>query len=119
MIRPFARVSALPLLLSATMLSAGPPAPDTAAKPASPATMAAQQAMAKSLPTEDGRDADFASRGFIATRTDPLIRNAQDKPVWNTAAYQWVTGPAPATVNPSLWREMGMLKANGRSEAHV
>ena len=113
MIRSFARVSALPLLLSATMLSAGAPAPDTAAKPASPATIAAQQAMASTLPAEDGRDADFAMRGFVATRTDPLIRNAAGKPVWNTAAYQWVTGPAPATVNPSLWREMGMLKANG------
>ena len=113
MITSFARASALPLLLTATILSAGPPGADTAAKPASTATIAAQQAMARTLPAEDGRDADFATRGFIAARTDPVIRNASGKPVWNTAAYQWVTGPAPATVNPSLWREMGMLKANG------
>ena len=113
MINSFARVGALPMLLSATILGASAPATDTSAKPASTATVAAQQAMAKSLPSEDGRDADFAQRGFIATRTDPLIRNAAGKPVWNTAAYQWVVGPAPATVNPSLWREMGLLKANG------
>ena len=113
MITSFARTSAMAFLLSATVLSAGTPVADTAPKPASAATLAAQQALAKSLPVEDGRDADFANRGFIATRTDPLIRNAQGKPVWNTAAYQWVTGPAPATVNPSLWREMGLLKANG------
>ena len=113
MITSFVRASALPLLLSATILNAGAPAPDTAAKPASAATVSAQAAMAKSLPAEDGRDAEFAARGFIATRADPVIRNAAGKPVWNTAAYQWVTGPAPATVNPSLWREMGILKANG------
>ena len=113
MITFFARTSALPLLLSATMLSAAAPGPDTSPKPASAATVAAQQTFAKSLPAEDGRDADFARRGFIATRPDPVIKNAAGKPVWNAAAYQWVSGPAPATVNPSLWREMGLLKANG------
>ena len=113
MITSFVRVSALPLLLGATMLSAGTAPPDLSAKPASSATVAAQQAERATLPAEDGRDADFAQRGFIATRADPLIRNAAGKPVWNSAAYQWVTGPAPTTVNPSLWREMGLLKANG------
>ncbi len=113
MITSFGRVSALPLLLGATMLSAGTALPDLSAKPASGATIAAQQAEGASLPAEDGRDADFAQRGFVATRSDPVIRNAAGKPVWNTAAYQFVSGPAPATVNPSLWREMGVLKANG------
>ncbi len=111
--RPFARAAVLPLLLGATALSAGAPAPDFSAKPASSATKAAQEAEGATLPTEDGRDAEFAQRGFVATRADPVIRNAAGKPVWNTAAYQFVSGPAPATVNPSLWREMGVLKTNG------
>ena len=113
MIKSLWRFGALPLFLGAASLSAGPPTPDTSAKPASPATAASQQVTAKALPAEDGRDAEFATRGFIATRADPIIRNAQGKPVWNTAGYQFVTGPAPATVNPSLWREIGLLKANG------
>jgi alkyl sulfatase BDS1-like metallo-beta-lactamase superfamily hydrolase len=113
MTRMFARTSLLPLLLGATALSAGTPAPDLSSKSASGATVAAQKSVAASLPAEDGRDAEFAQRGFIATRSDPLIRNAAGKPVWNTAAYQWMNGPAPATVNPSLWREMTMLRANG------
>ena len=75
-------------------------------KPASAATRAAQEAAVKGLPTEDGRDAEFAARGFVATRSDPLIRNAQGRTVFNIAAYDWVKGPAPATVHPSLWREM-------------
>ena len=113
MIQQLSRLVMMPMLLGTTALSAAPPAPDNAAKPASAATLAAQQATAKTLPVEDGRDADFAQRGFIAARTDPIIRNAAGKPVWNTAAYQWVTGPAPGSVNPSLWREMGLLKASG------
>ena len=113
MIQQLSRLVMMPMLLGTTALSAAPPAPDNAPKPASAATLAAQQVTTKTLPVEDGRDADFAQRGFIAARTDPIIRNAAGKPVWNTAAYQWVTGPAPGSVNPSLWREMGLLKASG------
>ena len=113
MIQQLCRMAIVPILLGTTALSAAPPAPDNAPKPASAATLSAQQGTAKVLPAEDGRDADFAQRGFVAARADPIIRNAQGKPVWNTAAYQFVTGPAPASVNPSLWREMGILKANG------
>ena len=113
MIQQLSRLAMVPMLLGATALPTAPSALDNAPKPASVATLTAQQATAKALPVEDGRDADFAQRGFIATRADPLIRNAQGKPVWNTAAYQFVNGPAPGSVNPSLWREMGMLKANG------
>jgi alkyl sulfatase BDS1-like metallo-beta-lactamase superfamily hydrolase len=128
---PAFRAAALALLLASTSALAAPAKPVLASapkppaspaatatlnldpKPASAATRAAQDAAAKGLPAEDGRDAEFAARGFIATRSDPLIRNAQGRVVWNTAAYDWVKGPAPATVNPSLWREMGLLKTNG------
>ncbi len=125
------RSAALALMLASTSALAAPakpvavPAPKPPAsaapvaalnldpKPASVATKAAQEAAAKELPAEDGRDAEFAARGFVATRADPLIRNAEGRTVWNTAAYNWVKGPAPTTVNPSLWREMGLLKTNG------
>lgn len=83
------------------------------AKPASEATVAAQRAMAATLPADDGQDAAFAHRGFVATRADPLIRAADGHPVWNLDAYKFVTGPAPATVNPSLWRHASLLAVNG------
>jgi alkyl sulfatase BDS1-like metallo-beta-lactamase superfamily hydrolase len=89
------------------------PAPNLDPKPASAATRAAQDAFARTLPLEDDRDAEFASRGFLATLADPVIRNAQGKPVWNAAAYDWVKGPAPASVNPSLWREVSLLRRPG------
>lgn len=102
---------ALPLLaLAAPALAA---TPDLAPKPASAATLVEQAATARTLPAEDGRDADFAARGFLATRADPVIRNAAGKPVWNMAGYDFVKGAAPPTVSPSLWREMGLLSRHG------
>jgi alkyl sulfatase BDS1-like metallo-beta-lactamase superfamily hydrolase len=117
---PAFHAAVLALLLTSTSALSAPakPAAPAAAlnldpKPASAATKTAQANAAKTLPAEDGRDAEFAARGFVATRSDPLIRNAQGRTVFNIAAYDWVKGPAPATVHPSLWREMGMLKAHG------
>ena len=101
-------VAVAPLMLANT---AGPLDP----KPASPATIAAQRAVAQALPADDGRDAEFADRGFIATLADPVIKNAAGKPIWNLGAYDFMTGAgaAPATVNPSLWRHAGLLRKHG------
>ena len=107
-VRLLAVASLVPLVLG----NAPAPAPE-APKPASAATQAAQAAARAALPADDGRDADFASRGFIASPADPLIRNARGQPVWNVAAYDWMQGDAPASVNPSLWREMKYLDKHG------
>ena len=98
------------------VLAAGQLATPVAAKgpkPASAATIVAQRAVAGALPPDDGTDLAFATRGFIATRADPLIRNAEGRPVWNLDAYRFVDGVAPATVNPSLWRHIGLLNRHG------
>lgn len=83
---------------------------------ASAATKAAHAATTKQLPPEGTRDAQGSQRGFLATRKDPLILNAAGKPVWNLDAYALVTGSAPETVNPSLWRHMTHLKRHGLFE---
>lgn len=87
--------------------------PDVSSKPASSMTIAAQATQRASLPKDNGKDAQFAAQGFIATRSDPIIRNKDGKPVWNLAAYDWMKGEAPPTVNPSLWRHMTILRKNG------
>ena len=87
--------------------------PDDAAKPASAATIATQHAQAADLPADDGRDADFAARGFVGTLADPVIKTRDGKPVWNLDAYAWMDGKSPDTVNPSLWRHMGLLRRHG------
>ena len=100
------------LLIGGAMLMLGN-APDLSPKPASPPTIAAQQAVSAALPVEDGRDAEFAARGFIASRADPLIRAADGRAVWNLGSYDFVAGAAPETVNPSLWRHIGLLRRHG------
>lgn len=100
----------LALLIGAAPVSAFAQA---AAKPASKATVEVQQRVAAGLPTEDGRDAEFADRGYLGTLADPVIKTKDGKPVWNLDAYAWMEGKAPDTVNPSLWRHMGLLRKHG------
>ena len=100
-------------LVGTALVGNAPASPPEAAKPASAATIAAQHAQAAAQPAEDGRDAAFAARGFVATRDDPLIKTSDGRTVWNLGAYDFVAGAAPATVNPSLWRHIGMLRRNG------
>ena len=105
---------AIAVLLAGAALVGNAPAPTVEQpKPASAATIAAQHRQAAALPAEDGRDADYAARGFIASRGDPLIKAADGHVVWNLAAYDFVAGAAPATVSPSLWRHIGLLRRHG------
>ena len=103
----------LVLALLASAGSAAAAQSDGLPKPASAATVAAQRAQAAELPPEDGRDADFAQRGFVGTLSDPIITNKDGKPVWNLDAYAWMEDKSPDTVNPSLWRHMGILRKHG------
>ncbi|MFY8194064.1 MAG: MBL fold metallo-hydrolase, partial [Novosphingobium sp.] len=84
--------------------------------PASAPTRFEQLVTSRNLPQEGTRDAADSARGFLATRKDPMIKDANGKPVWNLDAYAFVTGPAPDTVNPSLWRHMTHLKRHGLFE---
>jgi alkyl sulfatase BDS1-like metallo-beta-lactamase superfamily hydrolase len=109
-LRAGAALALLGALPCASMLAAQePPSPPAASE----STRAAQAKVAANLPAEGTRDSAFSTRGFLATRSDPVILNAAGKPVWNLAAYAFVTGPAPDTVNPSLWRHMTHLKHHG------
>ncbi len=76
-------------------------------------TRAAQAQTLKAFDFSDHQDFDFARRGFIATRADPLIKAADGRVVWDLAAFDFVKGPAPDTVNPSLWRQAQLLATNG------
>ena len=87
---------------------------DGGRRPATGHTEAAQAAFADSLPPDDPRDRERVTRGFIATRTDPIANTDQSSdwmPIaWHTENWAFVAGAAPPTVNPSLWRQ---AKLNG------
>lgn len=84
-----------------------------AGDPASAITIDKQRALAATLPMADNQDFAFADQGFLGTRTDPLIKRADGQVAWNLAAYEFLKGEPPATVNPSLWRQAQLLSKHG------
>ncbi|MEC4896216.1 MAG: alkyl sulfatase dimerization domain-containing protein [Oscillatoria sp. PMC 1050.18] len=83
-------------------------------KPATPFTVAANQAVYKQLPFQDTEDFEFVKRGFIATWDEPIIKTATGKKVWDFTAFDFLTEKTvPATVNPSLWRQAQLLAKHG------
>ncbi|MBO9543130.1 alkyl sulfatase dimerization domain-containing protein [Caulobacter sp.] len=84
-----------------------------AGDPASAITADKQKAFAATLPMADRQDFDFADQGFLGTLADPLIKRDDGQPAWNLAAYDFLKGQAPATVNPSLWRQAQLLSKHG------
>lgn len=82
-------------------------------RPATAATRAVLAEAAKTLPPDDGADFEFARRGFIATWPQPVIRQSNGQPAFDLAGNDFVEGPAPATVNPALWRQNKVMRAEG------
>ena len=68
------------------------------------------------LDNEDRQDFEDVERGFIATLSDPLVRNAEGVVVWDADAYDFIHGEAPATVSASLWRQGELVARRGLFE---
>ena len=99
------------------MTDSAVPVPAThldAARDAEAATRKANGAMAAGLPFGDTRDFEATKRGLIAPVPDGVVRSASGTVLWNLGEYAFIDGePAPATVNPSLWRMARLNLANG------
>jgi alkyl sulfatase BDS1-like metallo-beta-lactamase superfamily hydrolase len=103
-------INSLRFLSGAALLAALPVA---AAPVASPRTLAANKALAETLDWEDRLDFDFAARGFVAGPTDMVVRDAAGAVMRDFNEDAQFTGAAPATVNPSLWRNATLLAKPG------
>jgi alkyl sulfatase BDS1-like metallo-beta-lactamase superfamily hydrolase len=88
-----------------------PGTPGVASGAASRHTVAANAAVGSALPLGEMQDFEDAQRGFIATDVPLKVAGAAGTTAWDFEAYAFVTGDAPPTVNPSLWRQ---AKLNGR-----
>jgi alkyl sulfatase BDS1-like metallo-beta-lactamase superfamily hydrolase len=77
------------------------------------ATMAVNRAVLEALDFSDDQDFQDASRGLIAS--DPALRVLSDggSTVWDLSANAFITGEAPASVNPSLWRQARLNNIHG------
>ena len=86
-------------------------------KEASGSIVAQHAAMLKALPFSDTGDFDDASRGFLGTLEHARIANAQGRVVWSLEPYGFLSDEkAPATVNPSLWRQSRLNMQHGLFE---
>ncbi|MBV9566113.1 MAG: MBL fold metallo-hydrolase [Bradyrhizobium sp.] len=87
------------------------------AKAASAAVIAQNRAMQQALPFDDTADFDDAARGFLGTIEHAKIVTAQGRTVWSLEPYGFLdAAEAPATVNPSLWRQSRLNMHHGLFE---
>ncbi|MGN6219310.1 MAG: alkyl/aryl-sulfatase [Microbacterium sp.] len=75
-----------------------------------------QRRVLDALPFADKQDFDDAERGFIAARTPNAIQDADGAVIWDNDTYDFITGDAPETVNPSLWRQSKLVAKQGLFE---
>src|SRR5271170_5325161 len=90
---------------------------DTSQKAASASVIAQHEATLKALPFSDTRDFDDAARGFLGTIENAKITSAAGRVVWSLEPYGFLSdAEAPATVNPSLWRQSRLNMNHGLFE---
>ena len=84
-------------------------------KDATPTTVQVNRDLLKMLPFSDMEDFKNAQKGFIATG-DEEIKDTKGHVVWSTKKFAFMQDmkkKAPATVNPSLWRQMLLVNLTG------
>jgi alkyl sulfatase BDS1-like metallo-beta-lactamase superfamily hydrolase len=65
------------------------------------------------LPFDDTRDFVDADRGFIDALRPCVVRTSDGRVVWDNDVYDFLTGDAPASVHPSLWRQSKLAAKQG------
>ncbi|WP_341674748.1 alkyl sulfatase dimerization domain-containing protein [Niveibacterium sp. SC-1] len=90
-------------------------AADDVRKDATQATRTANDALLKQLPFSDTTDFSDAHKGFIEGLPKDPIKGASGNAIWNPQQYGFIKEgqPAPATVNPSLWRQSQLINLSG------
>ncbi|WP_069161787.1 alkyl/aryl-sulfatase [Nocardia altamirensis] len=77
---------------------------------------AEQQRAAAALPFADTADLADAERGFIAALEPGVVTAADGTVVWDNDSYDFLRESCPASVNPSLWRQAGLVIKQGLFE---
>lgn len=85
-------------------------------KPPTDAIAAANRAHTATLPFADTRDFEDADRGFIAAMEPCVVTAADGRVVWDNDSYNFLTGEAPDSVHPSLWRQSQLCAKQGLYE---
>lgn len=85
---------------------------------ATDATRTANDQLLNELPFGDTSDFDNTQRGFVAALPSAAITGEEGNLIWNPEQYGFITldAAAPATVNPSLWRQSQLINISGLFE---
>ena len=70
----------------------------------------------ETLPLDDQGDFEEARRGLIASAPHLQIKDADGAVIWDMPSFNFIEGPAPASVNPSLWRQAKLNNIHGLFE---
>jgi alkyl sulfatase BDS1-like metallo-beta-lactamase superfamily hydrolase len=79
-------------------------------------TRAVHQEVLNFLDFKDSSDFQNARRGFMATRQDPIIRNSDGTVAYKLNEFDFLQTIAPASANPSLWRQSQLNRIHGLFE---
>ncbi len=112
------------LMISAVSVSCSKPVPkeegsdDSGFTAPSVATKKVNQLVLAQLPFENRQDFDDSKRGFIGQVPNLTITSIDESEIWNMPEYDFVqyqgeNGNAPASVNPSLWRQAALNNQHG------
>ena len=80
---------------------------------ASAFTIASNRQFADELDLDHQQDFEDARRGMVAAAPNESVTAASGVQVWDGAAYDFIQGDAPDTVNPSLWRQAKLNNIRG------
>ena len=86
---------------------------DSNQKEATEFTKKVNDELVKYLPFDDQTDYKNARRGFITTLEEGVIKDDNGTIVYNMKQYDFIKGEAPATANPSLWRQSEINSIHG------
>jgi alkyl sulfatase BDS1-like metallo-beta-lactamase superfamily hydrolase len=75
--------------------------------------MSLRDETARMVANDDRRDFEFAERGFIATRSDPIIKRSDGRVAYDLSSYGFLDQAAPESADPSLWRQAQILTKHG------
>lgn len=85
-------------------------------KPPTESIANANRELLETLPFEDTQDFEDTERGFIAALEPGVVKAADSTVVWDNDSYAFLTGDAPSSVNPSLWRQSILVSRQGLFE---
>jgi len=68
------------------------------------------------LPVDQATDFADADRGFIAALIPCVVKAADGRVVWDNDVYSFLSGDAPLSVHPSLWRQSRLTAKQGLYE---